>query len=464
MLNPTPKTLLALAVTLLLGACAITRVEPPAPAPAPAQFKEALAASQAAAQAVPDAWWTLFNDPVLDDLERRVIIGNETLKASVAQLAAARATLDASQSAVYPTLSAGLTGTRAYSATSNAAENPANNLALSANAAWELDLWGRLSLATQGAQATVHASEADLASARLSVQATLAQGYFSLRTAEAQQALLQRNVLAYQRTLELTQVRYQAGVAGLTDVLQAKTQLNSTQTQLAEAIAQRAQLEHALAVLLGLPPSSFGLPRTGTLPAAVAVPFALPSTLLERRPDIAAARERVKAAYAQIGITDAALLPTLSLSASAGYGQSSLANLLSAPNLLWNVGVGLTQSVLDGGVRNQASAQARASAEQVTASYRQLVLTALQEVEDNLVLANRLQDEVNSQTEALQSAQRNVEIVTEQYRAGTVSYLNVSAAQSSALNAEATLVTVRNRQLVAVNTLLKNIAGRWGAS
>jgi NodT family efflux transporter outer membrane factor (OMF) lipoprotein len=271
-------------------------------------------------------------------------------------------------------------------------------------------------------------------------------------------------VLAYQRTLELTQVRYQAGVAGLTDVLQAKTQLNSTQTQLADAIAQRAQLEHALAVLLGLPPSSFSLPRTATLPAAVAVPFALPSTLLERRPDIAAARERVKAAYAQIGITDAALLPTLSLSASSGYGQSSLANLLSAPNLLWNVGVGLTQSVLDGGVRKQASAQARASAEQVTASYRQLVLTALQEVEDNLVLANRLQDEVNSQTEALQSAQRNLEIVTEQYRAGTVSYLNVSAAQSSALNAEATLVTVRNRQLVAVNTLLKNIAGRWGAS
>jgi NodT family efflux transporter outer membrane factor (OMF) lipoprotein len=392
------------------------------------------------------------------------VIGTETLKASMAQLIAARATLDASQSAVYPTLNAGLSGTRAYTATSNAAENPNNSVVLTANASWELDLWGRLSMATQGARATFNASKADLASARLSVQASLAQGYFSLRASESQQELLQRNVLAYQRSLELTQVRYQAGVAGLTDVLQAKTQLNSTQTQLADAFAQRAQLEHALAVLLGVPPSSFSLPPTATLPAAVAVPASLPSTLLARRPDIAAASERVKAAYAQIGVTDAALFPTLSLSASAGYGQNSIANLLSAPNLLWNAGVGLTQSILDGGVRRQASAQARAIAEQVTSSYRQLVLTALQEVEDNLVLANRLQDEVNSQTDALQSAHRNLDIVTAQYRAGTVSYINVSAAQSSALNAEATLLTLRNRQLAAVNTLLKNIAGRWNES
>lgn len=464
MLHPFTKTLLAVAVTLLLGACAVTRVDPPVAATAPAQFKEALPSSQAAAQPVPDAWWTLFQDPVLDELERRVVIGNETLKASVAQLAAARAALNASQTAVYPTVSAGLNGTRTYTNTSSASGNPADNVSLAASASWELDLWGRLSMATQGAQATAQASEADLAAARLSVQAALAQGYFSLRAAEVQQELLTRNVLAYQKALELTQVRYSAGVAGLTDVLQAKTQLNGTQTQLADTMAQRAQLEHALAVLLGLPPSSFSLVRTATLPAAVVVPSSLPSTLLERRPDIAAARERVKAAYAQIGITDAALFPTLSLSASAGYGQNSIANLLNTPNLLWNLGAGLTQSLFDGGTRKLASAQARATAEQVTSSYRQLVLTALQEVEDNLVLSSRLQDEVSSQTEAWQSAQRNLDIVMAQYRAGTVGYLNVSAAQSSALTAEATLVTVRNRQLAAVNTLLKNLAGRWEAS
>lgn len=462
MLIPTPKKLLALAVTLMLGACAFTRVEPPQPGPAPAQFKEALPASQGASDLpVPDAWWTLFKDPVLNGLEGRVLIGNETLKATLAQLASARATLDASQFALYPTLSAGLNGTRSYGATSGLSDNPSNNVTLNANAAWELDLWGRLSMATQGAQSSVHASEADLAAARLSVQASLAQGYFAIRAAEAQQDLLQRNVLAYQKSLELTQVRYGAGVAGLTDVLQAKTQLSSTQTQLADSMAQRAQLEHALAVMLGLAPSDFSLPRTGMLPAAVNVPPDLPSTLLERRPDIAAARERVKAAYAQIGVTDAALFPALSLSASAGYGQSSIANLLSTPNLLWSLGIGLAQPLFDGGARDLASAQARASADQITSNYRQLVLTALQEVEDNLALTNRLLDEVTSQTEALRNAQRNLEIVTEQYRVGTVSYLDVITAQSATLNAEATLVTVRNRQLTAVNTLLKNIAGRW---
>ena len=451
----------SLALCLLLQACAITAVKPPEPATAPAQFKETLPG--AATTVVPDAWWTLFQDPVLDDLEQRVVLGNETLQASVAQLAAARATLGASQSAAYPTLSAGLNGARAYNAQSNAADNPANSVSLSASASWELDLWGRLSLATQGAQANVQASEADLASARLSLQALLAQSYFSLRTAEVQQALLGRNVLSLQRTLELTRVRYQAGVVGLSDVLQAQTQLGSAQTQLADSMAQRAQLEHALAVLLGQPPSGFSLRRTETLPAMVAVPASLPATLLERRPDIAAARARVKAAYAQIGVTDAAFFPTLSLSATAGYNQSSLANLLSAPNLLWNLGASLGQSILDGGLRQQASAQARANADSVTASYRQLVLTALQEVEDNLVLAARLSDEVQSQTEALQAARRNLEIVLEQYRAGTVSFLNVSAAQTAALSSEATLVTLRNRQLAAVNTLLKNIAGRWGA-
>lgn len=460
---PSRKTSVALALCLLLQACAVTAVKPPEPVEAPATYKESFNGQADATTPVPDAWWTLFNDPVLNDLEQRVVVGNETLKASVAALASARATLDASQTAVYPTLSAGLSGNRAYTAQSTAQDNPGNSVSLTASAAWEIDLWGRLSQAVQGAQATLHASEADLAAARLSLQATLASSYFSLRTAEAQQALLERNVLAYQRTLDLTQVRYQAGVVGQSDVLQAKTQLNSVQTQLADAIAQRAQLEHAMAVLLGLPPAAFSLPRTATLPATVAIPKTLPSTLLERRPDIYAARERVKAAYTQIGIADAAYFPSLSLSATAGYGQSSLANLVSAPNLVWSLGASLTQSIFDGGTRKLASAQARASAEQVTSTYRQLVLTALQEVEDNLVLANRLADEVQSQTEALQSAQRTLEIVQEQYRAGTVSFLNVAAAQSTALSSEATLVTVRNRQLAAANTLLKNIAGRWDA-
>ncbi|WP_342619250.1 efflux transporter outer membrane subunit [Rhodoferax sp. GW822-FHT02A01] len=454
-------TLLSLAVCALLSACAITQVAPPAPQDAPARFKESAGPDAATMQNVPDAWWTLFQDPVLDDLERRVVIGNESIKSSQAQLASAQAVLGASRSATGPTLSANLNGTRTANAQSTAAENPSNSVSLTATASWEVDLWGRLSMATQGAEASLNASQADLAAARLSVQAAVAQNYFSLRAAEAQQALLERNVQAYQRALELTRVRYNSGVVGLTDVLQAQTQLSSVQTQLADMQAQRAQLEHTLAVLLGEAPAVFSIAPTATLPQAVAVPALLPSTLLERRPDIAAARERVKAAYAQIGVTDAALFPTLNLSATAGYSQSSIANLLSTPNLLWSLGASLGQSILDGGSRQLASAQARTSADQVTSSYRQLVLTALQEVEDNLVLSARLSDEVQSQTLALQAAQRNLEIVMEQYRAGTVSYLNVSSAQSSALSSEATLVSVRNRQLIAINTLLKNIAGRW---
>lgn len=194
------------------------------------------------------------------------------------------------------------------------------------------------------------------------------------------------------------------------------------------------------------------------------MPQLLPATLLERRPDIAAAQRRVAAAYAQIGVADAAFFPSLTLSASAGYRSSSLANLISAPNLLWSLGPSLAEAILDGGQRKLASAQARAVADQATSAYRQLVLTALQEVEDNLVLAERLQQEAQWQEEALRAAQQNLEITLDQYRAGTVSYLNVVTAQSAALNSESSLLSVRNRQLTATNQLLKNIAGHWVAA
>lgn len=458
---------LSLSATLLLAACAITRVDPPPAAAAPAQFKQTGLWQRASAKdqtPVPDDWWTLFKDPVLDDLERRLVIGNENLKSAVAQVASARAALEASRSVRYPTLSAGLSATRsanAQSSVGSTARGPSDNVSLSASASWETDLWGRLSQAASGAQATLQASVDDLAAARLSAQATLAQTYFSLRAAEAQQSLLERSVQAYQRSLDLTQVRYQAGVAARSDVLQAQTQLRNAQAQGLESQAQRAQLEHAIAVLLGIPPSSLTLARSDQLPAAPEVPQLLPVTLLERRPDIAAAQRRVAAAHAQIGVADAAFFPSLTLSANAGYRHSSLANLVSAPNLFWSIGPSLAEAIFDGGQRRLASAQARASADQATASYRRAVLTALQEVEDNLVLADQLQREAQLQEEALQSAQRTLEITLDQYRAGTVSYLNVVIAQTAALSSESNLLSVRNRQLAAVSQLLKNIAGRW---
>lgn len=456
----------AAVAALVLTGCASTRVEAPPPVAAPAQFKEAAGWQRApAATPVPDAWWTLFNEPVLDDLQRRLVIGNQNLKAQVAAVAGARAAYEASRSALLPTLSAGLSATRSSSGgtTSSGAAigGAANSVALSANASWEVDLWGRLSQASSAAQASLQASADDLAAARLSAQALLAQTYFSLRTADAQLALLERSVAGYQRSLDLTQARYEGGVAARTDVLQAQTTLKSALAQQADVIAQRAQLEHAIAVLLGEAPSALSVATQAALPAVPVVPPLLPATLLERRPDIAAAQRRVAAAYAEIGVADAGWFPSLTLSAGAGYRGSTLANLISAPNLFWSLGPSLAAAVFDGGQRKLASAQARASADQATASYRQAVLTALQEVEDNLVGAEQLQREAQLQGEALEAAQRSLDITLEQYRAGTVSYLNVVVAQTAALNSESTLLGVRNRQLAAINTLLKNIAGRW---
>ncbi|OWQ85333.1 RND transporter [Roseateles aquatilis] len=457
------------AAAALLGGCAVTRVDPPPPVAAPAQFKEDglwKKAQPGTAEAVPEQWWTLFNDPALDDLQRRLVIGNENLKAAVAQVASARAALEASRSALFPTLSAGFSGTRSASPDGNVSNGtinrgPSNSVQASLNASWEADLWGRLRLASEGAGATLQASADDLAAARLSAQATLAQTYFSLRTAEAQEALYDRSVKAYQRFLDLTQARYQGGVAARSDVLQAQTQLRSAEAQLLETRSTRGQLEHAVAVLLGLPPSALDLARSAALPTAPEVPVLLPSQLLERRPDIAAAQRRVASAYAQIGVADAAYFPSLTLSASGGYRSSTLSHLLTAPNLFWSLGPSLAQAIFDGGQRKLASAQARSSAEVATSTYRQTVLTALQEVEDNLILTDNLRTQSRLQQEALEAAQRNLELVTDQYRAGTVSFLEVTTAQNSAFTAEASLLSLKNRQLAAVNLLLKNIAGRW---
>jgi NodT family efflux transporter outer membrane factor (OMF) lipoprotein len=467
----------AIVLTAHLNGCALTRVEPPAPASAPAQFKEqgaepglwrpASAAQQTAADAAPDAWWRLYGDPVLDDLQARLVIGNENLKAAVAQVAGARATLAGSRASQLPTLSASLEGSRAQSvqtstsSTDRTTARITNGVAVSAAAAWELDLWGRLGHATEAAQARYQASADDLAAARLSAQATLAQTYFALRAAEAQQALYERTIAIYQRSLDITQARHQTGVAPQTDVLQAQTQLKSAQAQSLDLAAQRAQYEHAIAVLLGQPPSALTLTAAAALPAPPAVPALLPATLLERRPDIAAAERRVAAAYADIGVANAAFFPALTLSASGGYRGTGLDQLLTAPHLFWSIGPALTQTLFDGGARRAASDQARASADQASATYRQTVLTALQEVEDNLALARQLDGEVALQREALQAAQRNLDITQEQYRVGTVGYLNVVTAQATALSSERTLLDAQARQLNAVNQLLKNLAGRW---
>ena len=296
------------------------------------------------------------------------------------------------------------------------------------------------------------------------MQALLTQSYFSMRDAEAQGALLTRAVVAYQRSLELTQNRYKGGVASAADVAQAQTQLKSTQAQLIEANITRAQLEHAIATLLGKPAAALTLLRTGTLPQPPGVPLQLPIQLLERRPDIAAAERRVAAANAQIGVAQAAFFPALTLSASGGWRGPDLGTLINAPNLFWSLGPALALTLFDNGARTAAVDSAKASVEQAASSYRQTVLTALQEVEDNLVIAASLEEETALQTDALKAAQQNLDISNNQYKAGTVSYLNVVTAQATALSAERTLLDVRNRRLTAITLLLKNLAGRWDAA
>ena len=451
-----------LAITLLLTACA---TPPPYEKPAmevPAAFKESSLwkAARPDAASVPDDWWLLFNDPVLNDLQKQVTVGNENLKSAAAQVQMARAALGSSRAGLLPTVGASAGGSRGAATGSVPA---ATSYAIAANATWEIDLWGRVAGTVSGAQARLQASADDLAAARLSVQALLTQTYFSLRAAESQAALLERSVTAYQRSLALTQNRYTAGVASAADVAQAQTQLKSTQSQGVEANSSRAQLEHALATLLGKPSALLTLPRTAALPDAPSIPVQLPASLIERRPDIAAAERRVAAANAQIGVAQSAFFPAVTLSANAGFRGSELAQLLSAPNLFWSLGPALTATLFDGGARKSGEDSARATLDQATASYRQTVLTALQEVEDNLVVAASLQEGIVLQTDALAAAQRSLEIANNQYRSGTVSYLNVVTAQATALSAERTLLDVRNRRLAAITQLLKNLAGRWDA-
>jgi len=445
----------ALAAAAALAGCATPRVDAPLPMTAPATFKEARVATAAA---VPDRWWTLFGDPVLDGLESRVAIDNQNLKAALAAVASARAALDASRAAFQPTLDASAGATRGAA---QPGDQAANALSLGLAASWEPDLWGRLARAREGAAAQLQASHDDLAAATLSAQALLAQSYFALRTAEAQGALLERTIAADERALAITQARHAAGVAPESDVQQAISQLAGHRAQRIEQQAQRAQLEHAVAVLVGQAPAAFDLAATAMLADVPAVPALLPSTLLERRPDIAAAQQRVAAAYAQIGVADAAWFPDITLSANAGVRGAAIAGLLSRSNLLWTVGASLAESVFDRGQRQLQSAQARAAADSAVAAYRQTVLTSLQEVEDNLVLAHALRDEAQQQQRSLDAARRTLELTLLQYRAGTVGYLDVTVAQNTALSSESSLLALRNRELAAVNQLLKNVAGRW---
>ena len=445
-------------IALMLSACAWLKptAMPPLDLPPPAATGPWQSASQVPAS--DPAWWQLFQDPVLDDLQRQLVLGNHNLQAMAALVRQAQAAVGTAQASLYPTVNANLGVSRSEN---TPATVTGTNYSLSAPVSWEVDVWGRVSGLNRAADARLQASREDLAAARLSAQSTLVQTYLALRSADQQLAVLDQAVLAYEKSLQLTDYRYQAGVVSAADVAQAQLQLQTAQAQRLDLRTQRRQLGHALAVLVGQSPSALALaPRTPSF-GVPDLPQSLSTALLLRRPDVAAAERRVAAANAQVGVAQSAFFPTLTLSANAGYRNQDFGSLVGASNVFWSVGPALVQSVFDGGLRRAARADALAARDASVATYRQTVLTAMLELEDNLVAAAQLALQAQVQAQALQAARRNLSITEAQYRAGAVSYLAVVTAQTSELSAERGLIDVQTRRLVAINALLKNLAGRW---
>lgn len=416
-------------------------------------------------------WWERFGDAHLSALAGQVDISNQNVRAAQARFRQAQEALAQTRAARFPTLDGNASTTRGQSASSGdggaqqataSAIRDTHRLLLSAS--WEVDVWGRIQRSVEAGEASLEASAADLRTARLSAQLLLVQAYLRLRTSDAQRDLFARSVAAYRRALEITRNRFEAGVAGRLDVAQAQAQLKSAQAQWADLGIQRAQHEHAIAALIGKAPADFSIAPRETLPALPEVPPGLPSALLERRPDIAAAERRVAAANAGIGVAQAAFFPTLTLGASGGYQGSSLSHLLSLPHRFWSLGPALAMSLFDAGARSAARARAVAAYDESVADYRQTVLTGFQEVEDALAALRLLAEEADLQREAVRAAVEALQIADNQYLAGTVSYLNVVAAQAAALSAERSAIDIAGRRLLAAAALIRALGGDWAVA
>ena len=455
-----PRAFLMLALAVLSGCAAGPDYHRPAVA-TPAAYKEARGwkRAQPQDQAPRGEWWAVYGAAQLDALVPQVAVSHQNVIAAAAQVRQAQALLGSARAAYFPTLSAGLSASRGRALTQTNAVSDSDRLSLSAG--WEADLWGRIARSVEASGAQAQASSADLRSALLSAQATLVESYLQLRVNDAERRLLEQTIAAYRRSLAITRNQYRAGIVGRSDVAQAETQLESTQAQAIDLGVARAQLEHAIAVLLGRPPADFSLASTGTLPRLPTIPVGLPADLLERRPDIAAAERRMAAANAQIGVAQAAYFPDLSFSASGGFQNSSFAQLTTLPNRFWSLGPSLALSLFDGGARSAQKQQAVAAYDASVAGYRQTVLAAFQEVEDNLAALRILAEEARAQDSARKSAAEALRLAENQYRAGTVSYLNVVVAQTAALGADRASLAIAGNRLVASVSLQKALGGDW---
>ena len=452
------------AVALLAGCSLAPPYERPSAA-APPAFKEAPAADSTWFPAAPadelerGPWWELFGDPVLSGLVAQVEVSNQNVAAAVAAYAQAEALVKEQRAALFPALNFDVGATRL-----GGKEQPtANAFHATLNASWEPDIWGVLRLGISGAQASAQASAANLAAAKLSAQAALATDYFALREADNEIKLLTAAVDAYAKSLKITQNQYDVGIAQRTDVLQAQTQLETTQANLVAMVGQRERLEHAIAILVGKPPADLAVavaPWDGKVPA---VPLTVPSTLLERRPDIAAAERQVAAANAQIGIQRAAYFPNIGLTAAVGPASASLPRLFSASSLVWSLGLSAAQVVFDAGAIAAKVEAAGAARDVAVANYRQTVLTAFQSVEDELSTIRSLTEQEANRRAASADADRTEQLTLNQYLQGQIPYTTVVTAQVTALNARQALSQLMSSRQAAVIALIEALGGGWQA-
>jgi NodT family efflux transporter outer membrane factor (OMF) lipoprotein len=465
-------TAISLSSMFLFIGCAVGPKYHPPVVQAPPAYKEVgdWKPAQPNDQNLGGEWWKIFQDPQLDALELQVNVSNQNLKAAEAQFRQARAALRYNRADYFPTVTAGLSGTRTRVSANRPPPNSIfngiteNDFTLPVDVSYQADVWGRVRKNVESYREQAQASAADLATVNLSMHADLAIDYFQARSLDAQEQLLNSTVKQYEQALELNQSRFEGGIASEVEVEQAKTQLQTTRAAAIDVGVLRAQYEHAVAILIGKPPADFSLPPLPLSAPPPRIPVSVPSDLLERRPDIAAAERRVASANAQIGVAKSAYYPTISLTGSGGFESASITTLLNGPSGLWSVGLSALGTIFDGGRRRALTDQARAAYDSQVAAYRENVLTGFQQVEDNLAAARILENEAKVQDEAVAAAQRSLDLSVTRYKGGVTSYLEVITAQSAALADEVTAVNILGRRMSSTVLLIQALGGGWEKS
>ena len=465
------KVLLAIAVLQLSGCTVGPKYKRPA-AEVPPAYKEVgnWKPAQPNDQNLGGSWWEVFHDPQLNALEAQVDVSNQNLKAAAAQYTQARAVLRYYRADYFPTVTADPVATRSKLSGNRQPHSPSfngityNDFQIPFELSYQIDVWGRVRRTVESYRAQAQASAADLAAVNLSMHSQLALYYFQARLLDAEEQLLNSTVTQYEQALELIESRYEGGIDSDLQVQQARTQLETTLAEAIDVGVARAQYEHAVAILIGKPPAEFSLTPLPLTAPPPPIPAGLPSVLLERRPDIAAAERLMASANAQIGVAKAAYYPTITLAATGGFDSGYPSTLISGPSVIWSAGPSAALTLLDFGRRRAASDQAIAFYDQTVANYRQTVLTGFQQVEDNVAALRILEHEAQVQDKAVTAAQNYLAIAWTRYKGGVTSYLEVTTAQSAALSDELTAVNILGRRMVAAVTLVQALGGGWNSS